>query len=381
MLGVMRSATITHRARTAPRHLVHVAVGDPDLAQDCLAAVAAAGLSARTCTLDGVVAGASVLIVDARAAQHAPAHTAHGAWNAADTAIAVCSELTTTRPLGHEPLQLPRDTPELLRRLERATMSDSGGRMLAVAGAHGGAGTSTFAVCAALKAAATQTTVLIEADPHGPGLDLLVSPTTDTGLTVDGVHAPSGDLDGTELVEALPRREGLAIAAVNRQPAAAAGAAATDTPADLTAAPAAAHSAHTATVHAIHRAAVRAGFAAVCDLGPLATASASLAEAADALIVVARATVAGLHQAERLATGTRPSLIAVRREHGDILRPGDIDDWYHHLQRRGHLDHTSDIAIYKSSARVFSAIETGTLTTPGAQFARVIDRAWEAIDA
>lgn len=364
MLNAMRSASASPFVRPGSRQLVHVAVADPDLAQDCLATVAAAGLAARTCELADVVAGASILLVDAKAAHHVEPATADSAWNAADTAIAVCSELAATRPLGHEPLQLPRDTPELLRRLDAATETDTGGRMLAVAGAHGGAGASTFAVAAALEGAHSDNTVLIEADPHGPGLDLLISPTTPTELTLDAVHASTGDLDGTELFGALPRRRQLAIAANSRL-------------SEYPSPQECATSRHFAA-QVVARATVRAGFNAVCDLGAATTAPPALTENSDALVIVTRGTVAGLHQTERLLERIRPQLIAVRRDRPDLLRASDVEDWFAQLQRRRHCDQSSNLMLYKSSGQVFGAFETGALPRPRAAFAEAIEAAWEA---
>ncbi len=88
-----------------------------------------------------------------------------------------------------------------LRRPRRAAAP-----VLAVAGGHGGAGTSTFAGVLALTASrAGAPTVLLDADPGGSGVDLLLGAEGADGLRWHDITGETGSIAGAALSAALPR--------------------------------------------------------------------------------------------------------------------------------------------------------------------------------
>lgn len=77
--------------------------------------------------------------------------------------------------------------------------------MLAVVGGHGGAGTSTFAAVLARTASRSRrATVLLDADPSGAGLDLLLGAEEAPGLRWGDVTGETGSIAGQALSAALP---------------------------------------------------------------------------------------------------------------------------------------------------------------------------------
>jgi secretion/DNA translocation related CpaE-like protein len=91
------------------------------------------------------------------------------------------------------------------------------GRVLAVIGGRGGAGASVLAGGLAVTAAAAgHRTLLIDADPLGGGLDLLLGLESDTGLRWSGLTEAGGRVDPTALLAALPRRGDLVLLSFTR---------------------------------------------------------------------------------------------------------------------------------------------------------------------
>ena len=98
-------------------------------------------------------------------------------------------------------LFLPDGEPWLLDRIADAVADPATrGRVVAVVGARGGAGATSFAVALALAGArAGRATMLVDADPYGGGIDLALGAEDVEGARWDAV--PSGD----SLAAALPR--------------------------------------------------------------------------------------------------------------------------------------------------------------------------------
>ena len=94
----------------------------------------------------------------------------------------------------------------LIGLLADAAVSGSGdGRCIAVLGACGGAGASVFASAIAIAAAQPAADVLlIDCDPWGAGLDVLLGMENDPGLRWGDLAAPSGRLQVDALRQALP---------------------------------------------------------------------------------------------------------------------------------------------------------------------------------
>jgi secretion/DNA translocation related CpaE-like protein len=87
---------------------------------------------------------------------------------------------------------------------DAADSGSGGGRCVAVLGACGGAGASVFACAVAVAAAQAAEVLLIDCDPWGAGLDVLLGVEGDPGLRWGDLAAPSGRLQVDALQRALP---------------------------------------------------------------------------------------------------------------------------------------------------------------------------------
>ncbi|HEY8474951.1 MAG TPA: septum site-determining protein Ssd [Natronosporangium sp.] len=91
-------------------------------------------------------------------------------------------------------------------------------KVVAVTGGRGGAGASVLAVGLAVTAAnAGRRVLLVDADPLGGGLDLLLGWEDDNGLRWPELTGSSGPLDGLALVGSLPGRGDLAVLSFDRR--------------------------------------------------------------------------------------------------------------------------------------------------------------------
>ncbi|MFD4181266.1 septum site-determining protein Ssd [Rhodococcus sp. NPDC058514] len=129
-------------------------------------------------------------------------------------------------------LVLPADEPALVESLaQRRDRTSAGGSVIAVVGGSGGAGASTLAAAIALTGPvrrAGSRALLVDADPHGGGLDLLLGVEGRPGLRWPSVVVEGGRVSATALHDALPDAgAGVAVLACGRggdsgQPSAAA---------------------------------------------------------------------------------------------------------------------------------------------------------------
>lgn len=88
---------------------------------------------------------------------------------------------------------------------------------IGVMGGRGGAGASTLSCALAVTAARTgHHTMLIDADPLGGGLDVLLGGETAEGLRWPDLAGSRGRLSGAELVKALPELQGLSALSWDR---------------------------------------------------------------------------------------------------------------------------------------------------------------------
>lgn len=120
------------------------------------------------------------------------------------TAVAIGAE---------EVAQLPDDERWLIDRLaDSAEGPHRDGQVVAVMGTGAGAGASTFAAALAITAAAQRLRVLlVDADPLGGGLDLLLGLEDTPGVRWPDLVETRGRLASTALDEALPHVEGVAV--------------------------------------------------------------------------------------------------------------------------------------------------------------------------
>lgn len=84
------------------------------------------------------------------------------------------------------------------------TPAGAPGRIVAVIGACGGVGSSVFAAALALSAAESGRSVLVDADPGGPGLEVLLGMEATTGAAWSDVSASRGRIPQEALWRALP---------------------------------------------------------------------------------------------------------------------------------------------------------------------------------
>ncbi|SFC60690.1 septum site-determining protein Ssd [Streptomyces aidingensis] len=117
-------------------------------------------------------------------------------------------------------LHLPDDEPWLAERIADALEPEHGPALvLGVLGGRGGAGASTLACALAVAAArAGHHTMLVDADPLGGGLDVLLGAERAPGLRWPALAAARGRLPAGALDEALPHPRGLSLLSWDRSP-------------------------------------------------------------------------------------------------------------------------------------------------------------------
>jgi secretion/DNA translocation related CpaE-like protein len=106
-------------------------------------------------------------------------------------------------------ITLPGAEPWLVSALADAAEGppSNAGKVLAVLGARGGAGASVFAVAVALTALRSgENTFLIDCDPRGGGLDVVLGAEEDEGLRWPDMQLSAGRVAATSLHMALPTR-------------------------------------------------------------------------------------------------------------------------------------------------------------------------------
>ena len=175
----------------------------------------------------------------------------------------------------------------------------SPGRTVGVVGGAGGAGATTLACALAQWHAARAPTLLVDADPLGPGLDRLLGIEGLAGVRWEGLAETSGRLGARALREAVPRRDDLGVltwSGLRRR---------LDVP----------------TLRRVLPTAVRGHDLVVLDLARQSPGVGELVGRCDDLLVVAPATVAGLAATARLVADLGREARA-----GLVLRPGGVGD-------------------------------------------------------
>jgi secretion/DNA translocation related CpaE-like protein len=200
-------------------------------------------------------------------------------------------------------LRLPEQERELIRELAEAGESarDDGlrGDVLAVIGGCGGAGASLFAV--ALAQTATDA-LLVDLDPWGGGIDLLLGGETTPGLRWPDLALRGGRLNWSAVREALPRHRRVSVLSGTRR----------------------GHELDAGAVHAVVDAGRRGAVTVVCDLPRrLTDASQAALDAADLVVLVSRCDVRAC-----AATGAMaPVLASINPNAGLVVRgpsPGGL---------------------------------------------------------
>ncbi|NUT36200.1 MAG: hypothetical protein HOV79_24340, partial [Hamadaea sp.] len=113
---------------------------------------------------------------------------------------------------------LPEGEKWLLERLAEAKIAGQRtGAILGVVGGRGGAGASTLAVALAVTGSRSGlSTLLIDADPMGGGIDLTLGWEGEEGLRWPGLAGASGRIDPELLTRALPGRGPMNVLSWNR---------------------------------------------------------------------------------------------------------------------------------------------------------------------
>lgn len=299
-------AVNTTGAPSQPR-TVAVDVVDPDLDADVRAVLAALALDPRP--RDG--GPVEVLVTD----------------RPADTAAAGPTRLVRVAGDGtsddDEIVLLPSGTARLVGLL--STPVESSGSLVAVVGAVGGCGTSTVAAALAVRASGRRRPLLVEADPRGPGIDLLLGSESEPGLRVGDVRSELGGPDPEALWAAVPRAaEGCGVLARARDASAqAARSASGEVPTEAQVRPVAPSGAALGAALA-HRG---AGGLVVCD-GGRAEPGDPLPGRADLVVVVTgsdlQGAVAAAEVARTVAGDVTRRHLLVRAHRGDPVHPADV---------------------------------------------------------
>ncbi len=115
-------------------------------------------------------------------------------------------------------VSLPDAQSWLVDRLGETTDTEGGaGLVVAVVGGRGGAGATTLATALAVTGAdAGLRCLLVDADPLGGGIDLVLGGEECTGLRWPDLAAAGGRVSGAALREALPQLHGLSVLSAGR---------------------------------------------------------------------------------------------------------------------------------------------------------------------
>lgn len=219
------------------------------------------------------------------------------------TAVATATWAAAITVGAQHVLRLPEQEHELIRELAEAAEAarDDGlrGDVVAVMGGCGGAGASLFAV--ALAQAATDA-LLIDLDPWGGGIDLLVGGETAPGLRWPDLALQDGRLTWSAVREALPRHREISLLSGTRRGY------------ELDAGP----------VDAVVDAGRRGGVTVVCDLPRrLTDATQTALDTADLVILVSPCDV----RACAATTTIAPVLVSINPNLGLVVRgpsPGGL---------------------------------------------------------
>ncbi|WP_210651237.1 septum site-determining protein Ssd [Nocardioides sp. SYSU D00065] len=197
-------------------------------------------------------------------------------------------------------LDLPEGSEALADALADVGERASPGRTVGVVGGSGGAGATTLACALAQWHAAHAATLLVDADPLGPGLDRLLGMEDVPGVRWEGLAETAGRLGARALREGVPGRGGLGVltwSGLRRR---------LDVP----------------TARRILAAAVRGHDLVVIDLARQGASSlGELVDRCDDLLVVTPATVPGLAATARLVAE-----LGREGRAGLVVRPGALSD-------------------------------------------------------
>ncbi|STZ25034.1 helicase/secretion neighborhood CpaE-like protein [Mycolicibacterium aichiense] len=233
--------------------------------------------AARSCERDGLPRRDGVILV-------CPTDPHGPVWAAA---MAVGAQQVCT---------LPAQDAELVRHLADAAESvrdgPRTGRVIAVTGGRGGAGASTFAAALAQVASSS---LLVDLDPWGGGIDLVIGSEAVPGLRWPDLSLQGGRLAWSAVRDALPRHHGVSVLSGDRH--------------GQEMAPGA--------VEAVVDAGRRGGILVICDLPRRMTGAVTCAlDTADLVVMITSCDIRGVAAAAALA----PVLRGVNPNVGLVVR-------------------------------------------------------------
>jgi secretion/DNA translocation related CpaE-like protein len=255
-------------------------VGDPVLRDGVDRVAAAVGLPVvHTSDPSGRKAwtGAAAVLLDASAAQRC----ARRALPRRDRVLLVvpsepsAADFQSAIAVGAQRvIRLPDSDDQLMVELSEAANEcrdeNRRGAVIGVIAGRGGAGASVFATALAQSARASSDALLIDADPWGGGIDLVLGCEDQSGLRWPDMALQGGRLSYAALRDALPQRHGVSVLSGGR------------TGGDIDAAP----------LEAVIDAGSRGGATVICDLPRRSTAAVeAVFDAADLVVVIAPADV------------------------------------------------------------------------------------------
>lgn len=303
--------TGTSRSQAAPRAGVLAMLAEPELRAEVDRVAAAAGVRVvhaadATPVSRKTWAAAAAVVLDA------PAAARCGRWALPRrdhvTVLTIGEPESTTWAaavgVGAEHvLRLPGQAPDLVGELAEAAESSrddgSRGHAVAVIGGCGGAGASLLAVALAQAAADA---LLVDLDPWGGGIELLLGGENAPGLRWPDLALQGGRLTWPAVRDALPRHRGISVLSGTRR----------------------GYEVDAGPVHAIVEAGRRGAVSVICDLPRRFTdATQAALSASDLVVVVTRCDVRGC----AATTAMAPVLAAINPNVGLVVRgpsPGGL---------------------------------------------------------
>jgi secretion/DNA translocation related CpaE-like protein len=187
---------------------------DPDLLSAVSRAAARAGTGidvvAATASAAGRWSVAPVVLVGADAADQ-PVPTGRRDVLLVTGHRSVPAVDALARETGWPVVALPEDEGWLADRLLAVGPVQRPGPCIGVVGGRGGAGASTLAAALAVTASVGARSLLVDLDPLGGGVDLLVGLEGEPGLRWSDLATVVGPLSGSALAGSLPSRDGLSV--------------------------------------------------------------------------------------------------------------------------------------------------------------------------
>lgn len=198
-----------------------VSIADPVIHPEALNIAAATGLDIIDTTDPRDIVRhapkATAILVDAITATHASSVQHHSRLFLLYPEPGPVDWKLAVRIGAEDAIILPAQANDLLATLSQPTSTPKAASVIAVTGAVGGAGTSTLSAALALQLHEIVPTVLVDADPASPGLDLLLGCENTGGVRWEDLSFHAGSIAAEDLITALPTADsGLPVLTTTR---------------------------------------------------------------------------------------------------------------------------------------------------------------------